>query len=62
MSEQPEKAPGRTNPETGVPVSAPQAGWPERVDTGPQQVSYRIPSREEYRSNRRRIDPTGRQG
>jgi hypothetical protein len=42
MSEQPENAPDRTNPETGLPVSAPQAVWPERVDTGPHQVSYRI--------------------
>ena len=42
MSEQPESASGRTNPETGLPVSAPQAAWPERVDTGPRQVSYRI--------------------
>jgi hypothetical protein len=42
MSDQPESASGRTNPETGLPVSAPQAAWPERVDTGPRQVSYRI--------------------
>ena len=42
MSEQPENATGRTNPETGLPVSAPQAAWPEPVDTGPRQVSYRI--------------------
>ncbi|MFC7401684.1 SRPBCC family protein [Citricoccus sp. GCM10030269] len=30
------------NPDTGVPTSAPQAGWPDPVDAGPRQVSYRI--------------------
>lgn len=32
----------RVSPETGLPVSAPQAAWPEPVDTGPRQISYRI--------------------
>ncbi|WP_413544308.1 SRPBCC family protein [Citricoccus nitrophenolicus] len=43
MSNEPENAPQPAfNPETGLPTSAPQAGWPEPVDTGPLQVSYRI--------------------
>ena len=43
MSHEPQHAsPAALNPETGLPTSAPQAGWPEAVDTGPLQVSYRI--------------------
>jgi hypothetical protein len=46
----PQDAPGATpaadraavNPETGLPTSAPQVAWPEPVETGPCQVSYRI--------------------
>jgi hypothetical protein len=43
MSNQPENSPQPAiNPETGLPTSAPQAGWPQPVVTGPRQVSYRI--------------------
>ena len=43
MSNEPERTtPPAINPETGLPASAPQAGWPQPVDTGPLQVSYRI--------------------
>ncbi|GAA1127581.1 hypothetical protein GCM10009670_19600 [Citricoccus alkalitolerans] len=52
MSNQPQNTPqpntsradaqAAVNTETGLPTSAPQAGWPEPVETGPRQVSYRI--------------------
>ncbi|MEW1981053.1 SRPBCC family protein [Citricoccus sp. NPDC079358] len=52
MSNQPQNTPqpntsrpdaeATVNAETGLPTSAPQAGWPQPVDTGPLQVSYRI--------------------
>ncbi|WGH92805.1 SRPBCC family protein [Auritidibacter ignavus] len=30
------------NPDTGLPQTAPQAGWPTALDAGPKVISYRV--------------------